>query len=39
MKLGVMMPLGNTPLAFLIFAILPILWPPDGHLENQTFAI
>jgi hypothetical protein len=22
-----------------VFAIRPILWPPGGHLENQTFAI
>jgi hypothetical protein len=27
---------GNTPRVFLIFVILPILWPPGGHLENQT---
>jgi hypothetical protein len=25
-------------MVFFIFAILPILWPPGGHLENQTFA-
>jgi hypothetical protein len=39
MKLGVRIPWGNTPRAFLIFAIRPILCPPGGHLENQTFAI
>jgi hypothetical protein len=39
MKLGVKIPLGNTPRAFLIFAILPILWPTGGHLENHTFDI
>jgi hypothetical protein len=34
MKLGVRIPLGNTPRAFWIFAIWPILWPPGGHLEK-----
>jgi hypothetical protein len=24
---------------YFIFAILPIMWPTGGHLENQTFAI
>jgi hypothetical protein len=28
--------LGNTPRAFLIFMIWPILWPTVSHLENQT---
>jgi hypothetical protein len=39
MNLGVRIPFGNLPRALFIFAILPILWPPDSHLENQTFAI
>jgi hypothetical protein len=39
MNLGVRIPLGNMLRAFLIFAILPILWPTGGYLENQTFAI
>jgi hypothetical protein len=39
MKLGVKIPLGNTPRGFFIFVIGPILWPPGGHLENQIFAI
>jgi hypothetical protein len=37
MKLGVRIPWALSPEYFLIFAILPILWPTGGHLENQTF--
>jgi hypothetical protein len=40
MKLGVRIPLGKTPKDFFDFRDLTyILWPPGGHLENQTFAI
>jgi hypothetical protein len=38
MKRGVMILLGNTPRGIFDFrAIWPILWPPGGHLVNQSF--